>query len=188
MRWADLFADLDAQLEALQRADFAAEVADRTRAEHGSLALVDRIRGAHGHRVGVRVAGAGRLDGTLEDVGVDWLLLGGPNQPQVLIALSAVLAVSGLGVATAPAVRPDRIHRQLDLRRALRGLAGRRAGVRLVLRDASILTGTVDRVGADFVELAEHPPGEPRRRGAVRAVQAVALSAVGAVVDLDGPA
>jgi hypothetical protein len=36
-------------------------------------------------------------------------------------------------------------------------------------------------VGADFVELAEHPVDQPRRRAAVTAVRAVPLRAVVAV-------
>jgi hypothetical protein len=39
----------------------------------------------------------------------------------------------------------------------------------------------VDRVGADFVELARHELDEPRRAPAVREVQAVAVAAIAVV-------
>ena len=44
-----------------------------------------------------------------------------------------------------------------------------------------VVSATIDRVGADFVEAAVHPVGEPRRRGEVREVVALALPAVAAI-------
>jgi hypothetical protein len=53
--------------------------------------------------------------------------------------------------------------------------------VQVVLRDGGMSAGTVDRVGADFFELAQHPLEEPRRAAAVRGVLAVALDAVAVI-------
>jgi hypothetical protein len=49
------------------------------------------------------------------------------------------------------------------------------------------VTGTLDRVGADYAEMAEHPADEPRRRDAVQGVRAVVIGAV-AVVRTVSPA
>jgi len=53
--------------------------------------------------------------------------------------------------------------------------------VQLVLDDGGTLTGTVDRVGADYVELAVHPVDAPRRRESVQEVRAVVITAVAVV-------
>ena len=75
MRWDDLFEDLGAQLELLERQERAAEVAEHTRSERGNVHLVDRFVAALGAPLRVRVRGYGWLEAVLRDVGTDWLLL-----------------------------------------------------------------------------------------------------------------
>lgn len=129
----------------------------------------------------VTVAAAGTVHGQLLDAGVDWLLLAEAGEREVLIPLASVLSVTGLGARIEAPGSEGEVGRRLDLRWALRGLARSRAGVALVLRDGSALTGTLDRVGADHVDVAEHAPGEARRAGAVRQVRLVPLPAVALV-------
>jgi hypothetical protein len=50
-----------------------------------------------------------------------------------------------------------------------------------VLDDGSVLSGTLDRVGADYVELAEHPTDLPRRAEVVQGVRAVVIGAIAVV-------
>jgi hypothetical protein len=69
----------------------------------------------------------------------------------------------------------------LTLAFALRGIVRDRSPVTLSFIDGAITAGTLDRVGADFVEIAEHPPGELRRRDVVRTVRTVPLAAVAVV-------
>ena len=180
MRWEQLFTDLEAQFAGQAAADDRLELPSRTRAESGRVRLADRLRGALGTPVSLRCPGVGELAGRLADVGVDWVLLVDAGEREVLVAARAVAAVAGLTAVTA-AEEEGAVDRHLDLRRALRGLARDRAAVQCLLADGGVLTGTIDRVGAEFLELAEHPLDEPRRRGAVTGVRAVALPAVVAV-------
>lgn len=180
MRWARLFADLEAQLQAEEAGDLASEVASRTRHEVGQLTMADRLRAAVGHPVRVTCTGVGELAGHLRDVGAGWLLLDEGMGREILVNLATVAAVSGLGqLSTATA--ETAVTRRLDLRFAVRGLARDRASLQVLLSSGEVLTGTFDRVGSDFAELAEHQSGELRRPREVRAVRLLSLSAMAAV-------
>lgn len=181
VRWQALFDDLEAQLGAAEAAELQAEVADRTRRESSRLRIRDRLEPATGAPLAVVTAGAGTVHGRLLDVGPDWLLLEEAAAREVLVPLPAVLGITGLSSRSAAPGAEGEVGKRLDLRWALRSLARSRAGVRLALRDGSTVTGTVDRVGADHLDLAEHAPGEARRPGAVRQVRLVPLAALALV-------
>jgi hypothetical protein len=181
MRWQQLFADLQAEFDAAEVAAERAEDGSRRRAELGAVRLTERVAGSVGRRVGLRCRGAGDVAGTLTDVGSDWLLLVDDARREVLVAFVAVRSVAGLGRDTAAREPEGAVRGRLDLRRALRGLARDRAVVQVVLDDGSVHVGTVDGVGADFLELAEHDADQPRRADAVRGVRVVALTAVAVV-------
>ncbi|MDQ3053163.1 MAG: hypothetical protein M3R66_04860 [Actinomycetota bacterium] len=180
MRWARLFADLEAQLQAEDAADLASEVASRTRHDVGQLSLADRLRAAIGHPVRLSCTGAGELAGQLRDVGAGWLLLDEGLGREVLVNLTAVAAVQGLGQLST-AASDTAVTRRLDLRYAVRGLTRDRSPLQVLLATGDIISGTFDRVGSDFAEVAEHLTGEYRRHGEVRAVRVVSLSAIAAV-------
>ena len=178
MRWDELFGDLEAQLEAAETAEAASEAADRTRREAARLRLLDRLRPAVGHDLRLQVRGAGQLSGRLVEVGAQWVLVAEQAGRQALVPLVAVLAVSGLGVQSVPPDQQDRVFDRLGLGSALRAIARDRLPVTATLVDGSTLTGTVDRVGADFLELTEHAVGEPRRRSQVTGTRAVPFEAL----------
>lgn len=176
VRWERLFADLEAQVAATEAAELAGEVVERIRHEVGTLRLVDRLRPAEGHPVRLSCVGGEAVEGTLRQVGADWVLVEERAGRQAVVALPAVTSVAGLGALSALPGSEGHVAGTLDLRRAVRGIARDRAGVRVTLVDGGVVVGTIDRVGADFVEIAEHPPGEPRRVRAVRAVRVVPIS------------
>lgn len=168
MRWDGLFADLEAQAAALETAERAAEVEERARIGVGELRLVDRLRAAIDVPLRFGCTGGVLVAGLLRRVGPDWVLVDEGAGREAISALGAVLSVSGLGRRSAPPMSGGVVASRLGLRHALRGLARDRSSLRIHLRDGSMLSGTLDRVGSDFVELAAHPAGETRRRADVR--------------------
>ena len=181
MRWQQLFDDLGSQFDAQEAAAERAESASRARAEMGAVRLAERLAGALGFPVGLGVQGAGQVAGVLSGIGPDWVLLEDGQGREQVVALAAVRTVAGLGRRTAAPEPAGAVRARPDLRRALRGLARDRSPVQLVLDDGGTLTGTLDRVGSDFVELAVHPSDEPRRRESVQDVRAVVIGAVAVV-------
>jgi hypothetical protein len=188
VRWDGLFADLEAQARELEVAERAGEIDERARMELARVRLVDRLRPAVGLVIRVRCGAGVSVTGTLVRVASQWLLVDEAAGRQALVAMGAVAGLSGLS-RQAAAADGDRaalvIESRLGLAHALRGIARDRSPVAVELTDGSSVAGTIDRVGADFVEVAVHPMGEPRRRNEVRDVLLVALSAL-AVVRRDG--
>src|SRR4051794_10964805 len=181
VRWDRLFADLDAQLAAADAAELAGEVVDRTRREVARLHLADRARLAIGAEVSVGLGAAGATSGRLERGGAGGGPLGGTGGIDQLVCTQALTWVTGLPALAADPDAQSVVRSRLGLTYALRGIARDRAPVTNVLRDASTCTGTIDRVGADFLDLAEHAPGEPRRSTAVRSARSIPLSALAMV-------
>jgi hypothetical protein len=177
MRWEALFADLEGEFAEAERQELDVELRDRERREAGMLRLVDRLAGAEAAEIAVHVPGS-VLTGQLRAVGADWLLMSAGPAREALVPLAAVLAVTGLTRQSRAPGAEGEVGARLRVAYALRALARDRAGVTIALRDGSQVSGTLDRVGADFVEVAEHPAGEARRAGAVSGVRTVPHAAI----------
>ena len=177
MRWERLFADLEAQYDAAATAELAGEIADRSRREIALVPLAARVRAAEAE-VQVAVRGGEPIRGTVSACGPDWMLLA-LDDVETLVPLSAVSWVRGLPATADTAV--SLVAAKLVLGHALRGIARDRAETTVTLTTGERLTGTLDRVGADFVDLAEHPLGEPRRANAVRSIRTVPMGALSAL-------
>jgi hypothetical protein len=186
MRWEDLFADLERQWEALAEGDRRVEIAERTRAELAQVGLAERLRGAEGRLVRVRTREAQEVEGEVCCVGADFLLLTTARQESVL-PLTAITAATGLGDASVSAEVMGRVRAGLGLGWALRRIAADRSPVSLVVAGGAVLTGTVQRVGADFLEMAVHGPDETPRARRSRGLTLVPFGAI-AVLRRDAPA
>jgi hypothetical protein len=173
VRWESLFEDLEAQLEEEDRLARAAEVVERTRAERAALTLLDRLLAHVGQSLGWHLIDGDVLAGRLIEVGTDWVML--ESGPQLVVPLPAVAAVSGLSRMALTGPAPAR---RLGLGVVLRGLSRDRSAVAVRVRGGRLVLGTVDRVGADHLDLAVHVADEVRRPGAVSGVQTIPFASV----------
>jgi hypothetical protein len=181
MRWDALFADLEAQAVTFEQAERAAEVEERTRGEVGGLRLVDRARAAVGAPLRLRVQCGFAVAGRLSRVGPDWLLLDEDGGRETVVALHALLSARGFGRYSAVPGSAGIVEARIGLRHVLRGIARDRSAIRVHLTDGTTVHATLDRVGADFIEVATHSAAEPRRRQEVRDVELLPVVAVAAV-------
>lgn len=179
MRWERLFEDLEAQLRAEELRDLDAEVVDRTRRERALLGLHERFA-AQLHRAPVvlKVAGAGVVAGAVTDVGADWVLVEERAGHPGIVPFAALRAVTGLQGRAGPT---SAVAKRFALGAALRAVSRDRTPVVVVDRRGERLTGTIDAVGEDAFDLAEHPLELPRRPEHVVALRTVPFSAVGVV-------
>ncbi len=160
MRWERLFDDLEAQLLGDERRALDAEVADRTRRERALLGLHERLTAAVGQgQLRVRLAGGEALQGRPTAVGGDWLLLEERPDHPALVPFAAVRSLTGLRGAAPTGV----VAKAFGLGSALRAISRDRAVVEVMDVDGVRVTGTIDAVGRDAVDVAEHPVDLPRR-------------------------
>ncbi len=142
MRWERLFADLEnstADAMATDRDALAAELQDANWAEVSWLELL-------GGEVTVEVQGYGRLQGPVRYVGE--LIVFGQSGPWAAVNPAAILAVFGTDGRVAPATKMRRTRAQFA-----RMLRTESAQIRLTRRDSAVVVGSIQVVGADFVQL-----------------------------------
>lgn len=177
MRWENLFADLEGQLAAAGRLDVEAQVAELARAEQAAVPLADRLRG-HGTAVlEVQLRGGMRVRGTLRQIADEWCVIAS-GQNSVLVPLSAVVTVSGLGRRVL--AEHSTVRRTLSMASGLRALARDRAMVTVFLDGGSgeptALAGMIDTVGADYLDLTSAQTS--RDHAGAKAVRLAAILAV----------
>ncbi|MBA2444238.1 MAG: hypothetical protein H0V49_02780 [Nocardioidaceae bacterium] len=175
MRWHELFTDLEGQARSLERGDLDSEVADRTRAELAGVELESRLRAQVSRSVTLRVTGAGDVHGVLQRIGSGWLLVATPDE--AVIPLAAVSAAWNLPPA-AVSKQGDQLSSRVSLTAVIRAIARDRSPVLIRMRDGLPITGTPQRVGADFVDVSTHDLDVAPRHGQVRSQVTVAFAAI----------
>lgn len=189
MRWDHLFDDLAGQLEH----ELTAEEADLQREEErlrlGRLGLRERIVALRRTRdralseITVVLIGGTRMRVRPVTVGRDWLAgdLDGRDDVQGVIPFRAIDAIELRDEQIEPSLDPGEqtpdLSSRLGMPFLLRDLCRRRAGVRIDTPAGSV-TGTIDRVGRDHLDLAQHELDTPRRRAVISGVRLIALDQV----------
>ena len=175
-----VFDELEAEFEAGLRQEAEQEALAAVRAELGSTVLWEQLARRLGNEATV-LAGARAFRGTAVASYPEFLVLRADDGTEHLIrygpAVSVALAAEPAALRPAPAAATRRYQFAL----ALRELARRREPVRVELADVTRCDGTIEAVGSDYLEIAEHELGEARRRVAVRARRFVGFEAVVAV-------
>lgn len=184
MRWDDLFADMEAQLEAERYRGIEAEASEMTRAEMAGALLEDRCAAHLGCPTRIGLRGGQVVEGRILSAGSGWTVIE-ESGSEILTPVSAIDWMEGLSLRRQS---PER-RRRLGLPHAIRALAMARAGARVHLVSGStvVLEGTVDRAGLDHLDLALHPHDEFRRRRAVRSVRTVPYAAIACIAARSSP-
>ncbi|REJ06554.1 hypothetical protein DY023_05455 [Microbacterium bovistercoris] len=185
MEWDHLFDDLEGQLASEWEAERAALDAESERLRISKLTLHDRLRALCG-QASVVVLDLGdehRLHATMRTIGADWIAVTIRNDPRPLIV--PIAAIAGVGTdhgsllgSLAETAELSPLRARMDLGFVLRDLARRRTTVALAVRDGGLQHGTIDRAGADHLDIALHDAGEPRRTSTVRGFRVVPFSSL----------
>ncbi|MFT4220503.1 MAG: hypothetical protein QM611_08310 [Microbacterium sp.] len=195
MRWDRFFEDLEDQLDSEWEAERAALDSEAERLRLSRVTLRERLRAL--------AAPAGEGDpvldlvddttasGRLAAVGADWVGMQppGPQTGVVVVPLAAIRAVALAHADLLRSARPVRSRRadrrgltdRMSLGFVLRDAARRRIPVTARLLGGRTLAGTVDRAGADHLDLALHEHGSARRASEVVGFRMVPFAALASV-------
>jgi len=148
----ELFDDLEQQADGMFQVEREAEVAERSRAEYAVVTLASRLMASVNAEVVLRVRGIGVLQGSIQRVAMDWLLLMAGRQ-EWIVRLEAIEQVRGASDRSVPEAAWSPVAK-LGFGSALRHVSQKHQGCLVVLVDGTRLEAQVSRVGADFVEVA----------------------------------
>jgi hypothetical protein len=133
------------------------------------------------------------LAAEVSGLGADWVALE-PVEGRTGAVIAPLGSIACIGMPHAdilrtarPAAARSSLTDRLTLGFVLRDLVRRRTAVSLHLTAGRVLPGTIDRAGADHLDLAVHEPGSARRADAVTGYRIVPFAAI-AWIRVDGAA
>ncbi|KAA9111195.1 hypothetical protein [Microbacterium rhizomatis] len=173
MRWDRLFEDLEDQLCSEWEAERAALDSEAERLRLSRVMLRDRLRAIASRDRAQVVASFELVDGTIfsgevSGVGADWAAIDPTGQHRgIVVPLSAICAI---GMPHADLLRSARpvegstaLADRMTFGFVLRDFVRRRLAVTIHRVHGATLAGTIDRAGADHLDIALHDPGVSRR-------------------------
>ena len=183
MRWDELFADLEGQLEHGLGAEEREAELEEERLRIGRASMRDRIAAlaAAAEPLRVRLVDGSAVELVPRTVGRDWAsgdLVG--STAQAVLPVSAIAALLPTAAQLARSLEPvalGAVTDRIGLAFVLRDLARRRRPVQVALPSGTVV-GHGGPVGKDFLDLAVHPADGWRRAGAVARIEVLALSQV----------
>ncbi|WP_300266910.1 hypothetical protein [Microbacterium sp.] len=186
VHWENIFEDLEGQLAAEWEAERAVLDAESERLRIAKLTFRTRLQRLQraDRDVTLRLADGTRRAVRLRAVGADWIAAHVIEAATTVIApMTAVTSLETDHGALLEAlddapVAPDSLRERMTLGFMLRDFGRRRIPLRLALSDGETLHGTVDRAGADHLDLAVHDAGTARRAANVRAFRMLPFDAL----------
>lgn len=194
MRWDRFFEDLEDQLDSEWEAERAALDTEAERLRLSRVPLRERIvaLASMGGQVVAETVGGAITTGSVTRVGADWFAVQtSARRPVITViplgALQALLLPADAVLASVRDAEPGpALAQRMTFGFVLRDVVRRRIPATLALTDGRLLAGTIDRAGADHLDLALHEPGAPRRAPNVTGYRVVPFAAV-ALLRLDAP-
>lgn len=196
MTWETLFDDLASGLETEWEYERAAREAERQRLriaqlpQHARLTMLAEAR----EPVTASLRDGRVLTGELLGTGADWIALRPTHSPGLavlpeaaVVSLAATADALRASIPASDAPEPSGLTARMTFGYIARDLARRRVPVLLHADGGFKHHGTIDRAGADHLDLAVHDREVARRASAVRAVHIVAFARVVSVlIEPDG--
>lgn len=187
MRWENFFDDLEGQLASEWEAERAALDTEAERLRLSRVALRERLSMLVDRERDAVPPSFDLTDGTVlaaevTGVGADWVALDGGRSGALVVPFASIASIGMPHADVLRSARPapsrSALADRLSLGFLARDLVRRRIGVTVHLTHGRILAGTIDRAGADHLDIALHEPGTPRRASEVTGHRIVPFAAV----------
>ena len=187
MRWDRFFDDLEGQLASEWEAERAALDTEAERLRLSRVALRERLsalvdREPNGAAPSFEVGGGTVVSAEVTGVGADWVALDGGRAGALVVPFSAIEAIgmphADVLRSARPSSRRSALADRMTLGFVVRDLVRRRVAVTVHLAHGRLLSGTIDRAGADHLDIALHERGTPRRATEVTGHRIVPFAAV----------